>query len=208
VHHPGLDIPAISCSEEGRPPGRLLAVGSFEKAKGFDDLLQAVSLLRRRGLDVEVDLVGDGPRAGALRRMASTLGIEAATHFRGWLPFEGVQKSMREATLLVHPSIGLGDAVPTVIKEAMAVGTPVVASCVAGIPELLQDGRCGVLVPPRSPARLSEAVGDLLKDETRRRHLARAARTFAEETFDLWRNGRRLAGILRGTRRAAAGEAA
>jgi glycosyltransferase involved in cell wall biosynthesis len=108
----------------------------------------------------------------------------------------------------VHPSIGLGDAVPTVIKEAMAVGTPVVASRVAGIPELLQDGRCGVLVPARSPARLAEAVGDLLKDEPRRRQLARAARTFAEETFDLWRNGRRLAGILRSTRRAAAGEAA
>ena len=69
---------------------------------------------------------------------------------------------MRRATLLVHPSIGLGDAVPTVIKEAMALGTPVVASAVAGIPELLDEGRCGVLTPPRDPVALSEAMERLL----------------------------------------------
>lgn len=208
VHHPGLDIPAIPCTEDDRRPGSLLAVGSFERAKGFDDLLRAVALLRRRGSNVAVDLVGDGRQAGALRRLASRLGIEAAVCFRGWLPFDEVQRAMRAATLLAHPSIGLGDAVPTVIKEAMAVGTPVVASAVAGIPELLDGGRCGLLVPARNAERLAEAIAELLGDETRRRQLARAARAFAVENFDMWRNGRRLAEILRSTRRVVRGEAA
>ena len=126
----------------------------------------------------------------------------------GQRPHPEVMGRMRAARLLVHPSVGLGDAVPTVIKEAMAVGTPVVASAVAGIPELLDEGRCGVLVSPRSPDRLADAIAGLLGDEARWRQLARAGRAFAEEKFDLWRNGRRLAEILRSTGRAARGEAA
>jgi colanic acid/amylovoran biosynthesis glycosyltransferase len=206
VHHIGLDLADVPVSHEGRSPARLLAVGSFEKAKGFDVLLRAVGLLRGRGVDVHLDLVGDGPERGALSGLASTLGIEDRVRQRGWLPFEAVQEAMRTATLLVHPSVGLGDAVPTVIKEALALGTPVVASAVAGIPELLDQGRCGVLVPPRDPDRLADAVGELLADAGRRRDLARAGRAFAEETFDVWRNGRRLAEILRSTRRATPGE--
>ena len=203
VHHPGLDLSSTPYLENGRPSGRLLAVGSLEKVKGFDDLLRAVALLRQRGLPVDIDLIGDGPQWKALRRLASELGIEPAVRFRGWLASDEVQKAMSAATLLVHPSIGLGDAVPTVIKEAMAVGTPVVASAVAGIPELLNEGRCGVLVSPRSPERLADAVGQLLGDEARRKQFARAGRVFAEKTFDLWQNGRVLAEVLRSTRRAA-----
>ena len=97
---------------------------------------------------------------------------------------------------------------PTVIKEALALGTPVVASDVAGIPELLDGGACGVLVPPREPGRLADAIAGLLADDGRRRDLARAGRTFAEATFDMWRNGSRLAGILRATRRGPAGRTA
>jgi glycosyltransferase involved in cell wall biosynthesis len=117
------------------------------------------------------------------------------------LPFDEVQLSMTKATILVHPSDPLGDGVPTVIKEAMAVGAPVVASAVAGIPELLDDGRCGVLVPPRNPEALADAIAGLLGDEIRRKQQARAAREFAEKNFDLWRNGRRLADILLSTPR-------
>lgn len=207
VHHPGLDIAAIPYSEDGRGSKRLLAVGRFVKAKGFDVLLRAVGLLRRRGSDVEVDFIGDGDQASVLRRLTMNLGIEAAVHFHGWLPFEEVEKALTRSALLVHPSIGLGDAVPTVIKEAMAVGTPVVASAVAGIPELLDEGRCGILVSPRSPERLADALSELLEDQARRCQLARAARAFAEKYFDLWRNGRRLAGIFRSTGRAVYSEA-
>jgi glycosyltransferase involved in cell wall biosynthesis len=150
---------------------------------------------------VEVELVGDGPQRAALSALAARLGIADRVEARGWLPFDQVQAAMARAAMLVHPSIGLGDAVPTVIKEALALGTPVVASKVAGIPELLDGGACGVLVPPRDAERLADAMAGLLADEGRRRDLAGRGRAFAEETFDMWRNGSRLAGILRATRR-------
>jgi glycosyltransferase involved in cell wall biosynthesis len=205
-YHPALDIGGMPCIEEDRPPASLLAVGKLRKGKGFDDLLRAGALLRNRGWNVQIELVGDGPERQALARLARRLEIETAVRFRGWLPFDEVQLAMTKATILVHPSAPLGDAVPTVIKEAMAVGTPVVASAVAGIPELLDEGRCGVLVPPRSPEGLAGAIAELLGDETRLKQLARAAREFAEKNFNLWRNGLRLADILLSTppRRSAA----
>jgi len=107
---------------------------------------------------------------------------------------------MSEATLLVHPSDGLGDGLPNVVREAMAVGTPVIASDVAGIPDALRDG-CGVLVPPQNVESLANAIGGLLQDSVERQRIAARARRRAEERFDLWRNGAMLARLLRETRR-------
>jgi glycosyltransferase involved in cell wall biosynthesis len=108
---------------------------------------------------------------------------------------------MKQAALLVHPSSGLGDAVPTVIKESMACGTPVVASNVAGIPELLDGGRCGMLVPPQNAQALADAIKALLADPAMRRTYAEKARKYAEEKFDLWQNGQGLATVIRSTKR-------
>jgi glycosyltransferase involved in cell wall biosynthesis len=110
---------------------------------------------------------------------------------------------MRTATILVHPSADIGDAVPTVIKEAAALGLPVIGTSVAGIPELLDQGKCGVLVPPRDVKALSDAMERLLKDEALRHRYAADARAYAEEKFDLWVNGRSLAQQLVSTVRGA-----
>jgi glycosyltransferase involved in cell wall biosynthesis len=100
----------------------------------------------------------------------------------------------------VHPSEGLGDGLPNVVREAMAVGTPVVASDVAGIPDALSDG-CGVLVPPRDVEALASGIEQLLNDPARRAEIATRARARTEERYDLWRNGARLAQLLQNTRR-------
>jgi glycosyltransferase involved in cell wall biosynthesis len=110
---------------------------------------------------------------------------------------------MSQATVLVHPSEGLGDGLPNVIREAMALGTPVIASDIAGIPEALDRGRCGMLVPPRDVAALSAAIERLLGDEELRLRLAANARGLTETKFDLWRNGSALAERLRAARRGA-----
>ena len=207
LHHLGLDVQAIEPSFEGRASHTCLAVGRLDPSKGFDDLLRAAALVIRRGLSLEVELAGDGEEAGTLKRLAASLGIADHVHFLGWLPFDAVPQAMRRATMLVHPSCGLGDAVPTVIKEAMALGTPVIGSTAVGIPELLDQGRCGVLVPERQPDRLADAIAMLLRRGDVRDELARAGRAFAVRTFDLWRNGERLADLLRATRRGTAGVA-
>ncbi len=107
---------------------------------------------------------------------------------------------MRAATLLVHPSVA-PDAMPTVVKEALALGTPVIASDLAGIPEMLDGGRCGVLVPPGDVARLTRAIQTLLADASLRRRYAETGRRHMESSFNMWQNGAKLAKRLRETTR-------
>jgi colanic acid/amylovoran biosynthesis glycosyltransferase len=144
--------------------------------------------------------VGDGPERRTLEAQAARLQLEHRVQFRGWLPFHGARDAMARATILVHPSDGLGDGLPNVIREAMALGTPVVASDVAGIPDALGDG-CGVLVPPQNPAALADGIATLLADENARSRIAERARRRVEERYDVWQNGATLAELLRHSRR-------
>jgi glycosyltransferase involved in cell wall biosynthesis len=201
VCYHGLDLAAFPYAPDGRPVHKVIAVGTFMRNKGFDYLLRAAHALRMRGVEVEVELVGDGDQAAALRAVAAELGIADRVRFRGWLEAHRVQEAMRNATILVHPSAGLGDGLPNVIREAMAVGTPVIASNVAGIPEALDHGQCGILVPPRDVTALADAIQRLLADEALRRRYAELGRKRTVELFDLWQTGARLAEHLRSIRR-------
>jgi len=200
VCHHGLDLADFPFRPDGRPARHVIAVGRLAAHKGFDDLLSAIHLLSTRGWDLTVELVGDGPERRALEAMASRLTIADRVQFRGWLPFHGARDTMARATVLVHPSDGLGDGLPNVIREAMALGTPVIASAVAGIPDALGDG-CGVLVPPQNPGALADGIATLLADEAARGQIAERARRRVEERYDVWRNGASLAELLRNTRR-------
>jgi glycosyltransferase involved in cell wall biosynthesis len=170
--------------------------------KGFDALIVAAARVATTVPDLRLTFAGDGSQRFMLEALASRLGIRDRVTFAGWRTPEQVRCMLSTATMLVHPSAGLGDAVPTVIKEALAVGTPVVASDVAGIPELLDHGACGVLVPAASPEPLAAAVSALLLDSARQERYAAAGRAHAEAMFDIRRNGPRLAAILRHTTRA------
>src|SRR5712672_1062614 len=198
VSHHGLDLSAFAFRPEGRPANRVIAVGRLAKEKGYDYLVRAAQVLAKRGVDVQVDFVGHGRDEPRLVALTRELGISDQVRFRGWLPFAEVRTAMTEATVLVHPSNGLGDGLPNVIREAMAVGTPVIASDVAGIPDALNDG-CGVLVPPKDVDALATAIADVLADPVRRAEMARRARQRVEQHYDLSRNGARLAQVLKST---------
>ena len=199
LHHLGLDVENFPFRQEGRAPRRILGVGRLVEGKGFDDVLRTAHELLRRGRDVEVELAGDGAARGALERLTDELGIHARVRFPGYLAPAAVRQAMGEATVLVHAPPAIGDAVPTVIKEAQATGLPVVGTQIAGIPELLDHGRAGILVPPKDIAALAGAVERLLTDEFLWRQYSFAGRQFAERTYDMWANGKRLAGILEST---------
>jgi len=202
VCYHGLNFPEFPFQPEQRPPHKIVAVGRLSEEKGFGYLLEAAHELEARGTRVEIEFVGNGEEEQTLRRLAEELRIADRVTFRGWLKFEAVRTAISEATILVHPSDGLGDGLPNVIREAMALGTPVIASDIAGIHEALDNGRCGMLVPARDVMALVDAIKTLLADSKLRQTFARLARKRAEEKFDMWRNGKTLADLLRNTRRA------
>jgi glycosyltransferase involved in cell wall biosynthesis len=199
VSHHGLNLAEFPHRLEGRDSNRLLGVGALSKRKGFDYLIRAAHLLIARGTDVTVEIIGDGDERAELERLAADLGIAQRVEFRGWQPFTGVREAMQRATILVHPSDGLGDGLPNVLREAMALGAPVVASQVAGIPDALRDG-CGVLVPPKDAGALAAALDQLLMNPDQRRAIAQRARRRVDQHYDMWKNGARLAAILEARR--------
>lgn len=205
VCHHGLDLSEFPFTTEGRPANKVIAVGRLAAHKGFDYLVRAAQTLTHRGVDVVVEFVGDGEEQPALEALARELGIADRVVFRGWMAFPDVRKAMSEATVLVMPSDGLGDGLPNVIREAMALGTPVVASRVAGIPDALEKG-CGVLVPPKDPDALADGIESLLRSSEARRRCAVNARARVEERYDLWKNGTWLAGLLKASRRRASAD--
>lgn len=201
VCYHGLDFPDFPYQPLGRQSNKIVAVGRLSKEKGFSYLLEAAHRLVSSGTKVELEFVGDGEEAGALKKMTADLKLTEHVTFSGWLKFEGVKTAISNATILVHPSDGLGDGLPNVIREAMALGTPVIASDIAGIHEALEDGQCGILVPARNVDALASAITSLLSNPEQRLAFANRARKRAEDKFDMWRNGRSLAQLLRATRR-------
>lgn len=159
--------------------------GKLARNKGHDVAFDALQRLAGSGhAPAGYVVLGDGIREQELKTLARDLGIP--TWFTGFLAPEGVAAALNAADLVVHPSSQ--EIFPNAVGEAMACGRPVVAMDSGGTPELVgTDGTAGVLVPPRDPAALTQAIGALLADDGRRAALGAAARERILQTFPLRR---------------------
>ncbi len=195
----GVDLAAYRPPEAMREPGplRILAVGSLVPKKGFDVLLPALARLRERGVRFVVRVVGGGIDGPALLATTERLRLVDAVAFDGPRPATEVRDAMRGwADVLVAPSRvapdGNRDGLPNVVGEAMACGLPVVGTRVGGIPEMVETGVTGWLVPPADPGSLADALATaeaiVTKDPVRALALSSAARRRAEEVFDAAKN--------------------
>jgi len=173
-----------------RGPLHLVAVGRLAPMKGFGVLLEAMAELP----DARLTLVGDGPERAALEATAARHGVAARVRFAGALGAPGVTALLGEADVFCLPSFAEG--VPVVLMEAMAARVPVVATAVNGIPELVADGRTGLLVAPGRAAPLVAAVRALAGDPERRRTMGAAGRAVVEEHYDVDRSVGVLARLL------------
>ena len=154
----------------------LLWVGRLQPWKGVDVALHALQEIPRAHLMI----VGDGETRADLERLAQGLGLAERVHFLGALPRERLPSIYAAADLLLATSFasetfGIG------LVEAQACGLPVVASRFGGFPEVIDEGRTGLLVPPRDPAALAAAVRSLIDDPERRRAMADAAPGWAAQ---------------------------
>lgn len=164
---------------------RILCVARFSPEKGVDGLLHAFSKLQQLGVDAELRIVGDGPYAGALRAQARALGIEERCTFTGRLPEEQVPAEYANADIFAMAS--LMEGLPVVLMEALALGVPVVAPGLAGIPELVQHDVTGLLYRPSDWDDMAAQLALLAGDPALRSRLARAGQKLVEEEFEISR---------------------
>jgi glycosyltransferase involved in cell wall biosynthesis len=180
---------------------RVLAVGRMVAKKGFDVLVDACAVLRRRGVPFEAAIVGqDGKHAAVVRERIAHHGLEESVHLPGAMGQRELLGEYRRASALCMPSRLLPDdrdGIPNVLVEAMAAGTPVVASAVSGIPELVEHEVNGLLVAPEDPEQLADTLLRLHDDPELAHRLAEHARRTVQSRFDGERLAGRLAGLFR-----------
>jgi len=192
----GVALDRFPFTSPARRPARILAVGRLIEKKGFGDLVDACALLAATGRRVECDIVGGGPLASVLAARIAEHGLQRQVRLLGARSQDEVRRAMADAAVLAAPCVvgsdGNRDGLPTVLLEAMALGTPCVGTPVTGIPEAIEHGRTGLLVGERRPAELAGALTRLLDDGALRERLAHAARARIERYFDVDRNAERL----------------
>lgn len=173
--------PARTRTALGLPPGArpLLCVARLVPVKGQTYLVQAWPSVLKREPRALLLLVGDGPEERLLRSRAAELGLGGSVRFLGFR--QDIPSLLALAEALVLPSLNEGFGL--VLLEAMAMGKPVVASAVGGIPEVVLDGRTGLLVPPADPEALAVAILRLLEDPRAAQRLGEAGRERARESF-------------------------
>ncbi len=167
-------------------PVRLLYVGYLKHMKGLGNLIEALGILRRRGIDADLRLVGAGPERRTIEQAVSDAGLASHVQFHGYVPMGlDLNRHYDTADIFVFPSLSEGS--PRVVLEALAHSLPAVTTNVGSVPDLIEDGQSGLLVPPGDAGALAAAVDRFVTDETlRRRCMAggfAAARSHTLERF-------------------------
>ncbi len=163
----------------------VLVPAVLREGKGHEVLLNAWGAVRAQFPDARLAVAGAGEREAALREQAHSHGKSVI--FLGMC--DTMEALLAASDLVVLPS--LAEALPTVLMEAAAVGRPVVATRVGGIPEIVEHGRTGILVPPLRPDALARAILALLLDPERAQEVGAAARVLAREQFSVQTQVRR-----------------
>ncbi|MDP9021651.1 MAG: glycosyltransferase family 4 protein [Actinomycetota bacterium] len=154
---------------------RVVYVGRLVPQKSVDTLIRAAAIL---GIDARVVIVGDGPDRGKLTRLVADLDLTDRMTFTGFIPYASVPAMLQHADVLVLPS--LYEEMGSVLVQALATATPVVATDVGGVATVVEDGATGLLVPPLDPAALAAAPEAVLADPSLARRLAANAARAAE----------------------------
>jgi colanic acid/amylovoran biosynthesis glycosyltransferase len=191
----GVDVDAFRPRNAPRrtpgEPFRLLSVGRLSAPKGHLILIEAVALLRERGRQVTLTLVGEGPQRAVLEQLIAHRGLWEFVGLAGACNHDRIVHYYESSDAFVLSSFLEG--VPVVLMEAMAMELPCIATWITGIPEIIERDSEGLLVPPASPSVIADAVERLMDDAEQARRLGAAARRKVVAKYDLERNVERLA---------------
>jgi glycosyltransferase involved in cell wall biosynthesis len=193
THRNGIDIEYFRLSTAPREPV-VVFVGRFVEKKGCEYLVHALGSLRRQGKSIRAVLIGDGPLRTQLERLAAEQRVDAT--FTGFLPLGDVRQWLGRAYVVAVPSVtaanGDSEGLPTVILEAQAMGTPVVATRHAGNAEGVAEERSAILVDERDVEGLAKGILRFFDEPDAVERFGRAGRAFVESNFALATQVRRL----------------
>ena len=196
----GIDTTAFPLARPARNPPRIVSVGRYIEKKGFADLIAACAVLRDRNVAFDCRIVGEGPLDAELTATIERLDLRARVELTGPKPLSEIAALLQTARVFALPCVeeadGGMDNLPTVIAEAMAAGLPVVSTTLAGVPEMVADGKTGLLVPPRSPDHLADALARLLTRPALAWWYGRRGRIQARRLFDVHATTRQFKRLL------------
>ena len=192
VIHMGIECTAAS-NPVPRPgaggPFSIVMVADFVPVKGHDILVEAAALLRQRGVEVRVDLVGDGPTRPSVERQIREHDMDFWIQVCGTMPHAALLRALASERwdAVVLPSVvleNIEEGIPVSLVEAMGVGVPVVSTRSGAIPELLADG-AGVMVEAADPVALADAIELLARNPSTQRELGEAGRDRVRTDFNV-----------------------
>jgi glycosyltransferase involved in cell wall biosynthesis len=176
-------------------PRRIVAIGRFVEQKGQLALVQAMAQVDNK--DVHLTLIGDGEMRGQIETLIAKHALQDRITLTGWLDEVGVRKELDAAHALIMPSFAEG--LPMVVMEAMAAARPVIATYIAGTPELVQDGKTGWLVPAGDVPALAQCIDAFTQvPSAKLSKMGDAGRTRVFERHDVAQEAAKLATLMRG----------
>jgi colanic acid/amylovoran biosynthesis glycosyltransferase len=196
VVHCGVDERVLAIASEPPPSTvRFVCVGRLCEEKAQALLIPAAQKLKEAGVRCEIVLVGDGPTRPAIEAAIKRAGLEETFTLTGWASNQRVIAEILAARVLVLPSFAEG--LPVVLMEAMALGRPVISTSVAGIPELVENGKTGWLVPAGDENALAEAMREAATAaQTRLAAMGAAGRDYILAQHDALKEARKILGLM------------
>jgi glycosyltransferase involved in cell wall biosynthesis len=192
----GVDLSHFQPTDFGSSKPAIVSIGRFIEKKGFGDLIRACALLRSRGHAVVCRIIGEGPLEESLRGQIAAEGLEQSVELTGPQTQAQIAERLARATMFVLPCTreadGGMDNLPTVIMEAMAAGLPVISTPLGGIPEMVEPGVNGELVPERDPEALCSAIERLIADREQARRFGNRGREIARDKFSIETSAQQL----------------
>ncbi|MFS0725644.1 glycosyltransferase [Paenibacillus sp. 1P07SE] len=203
VHRMGIDSSRFAYRAPAQAedePLRLVTIARLVEKKGVAYAIRAAAALAAEGRAVEYTIIGDGPLRGELEQLVLSLEMGAQIRLVGPKDQQEVLKLLRRSDLMVAPSVTAADGdqegIPVVLMEAMAIGLPIVSTWHSGIPELVEDGASGYLVPERDADGLAHKLRLLMDNRHQWPEMSAHGREIVEQSYDIHRLNERLEDIF------------
>lgn len=200
VIHGAVNFSFFKPDNTQKKENSIISVCRFHEQKGIIYLIKACRILNQRGVSFNCTLIGEGPEKGYYKKAISDLRIPNI-FFLDYLNREKVKAKLSESTIFVLPCViaenGARDILSNAIKEAMAMRLPVITSDICGINELVKDGLSGILVPPKNPLAIANAIEDLFNNKKLRKKMGEAGMKKIEKEFNIKKEAKKLESVFR-----------